>query len=127
MIFQLIKKKSYEATRYTSPQYDEIGLLIPDSQTSTPLPIFAHIHPANWNEVRQLTQGDLTKAWCKIYTYTTLRTELEGSGGYLADRVEWEGYTYEVRRVKVWEISPTQTVCVAWGARVSLAPDEDID
>lgn len=101
---QLIPKKTYTVTRAATKlanPYDANGVLLPT--TPTTLTIQAHIQPLTPNQIIQMPEGDRTQSWCKGYTDTLLRTAKEGTPKYSADTFVWNGATYEVRKVDVWD------------------------
>lgn len=64
------------------------------------LQITANVQPLKFIELQQFSEPDRTKEWIKIFSVEEIRTMREGSDGWLADIVLWNGDEYEVMRVK---------------------------
>ena len=102
---QLVPKRSYTITRYPTDlpnPYDENGKYI--EPTPTTINIQATVQPMTPNQVLQMPEGDRTQSWCKGYTDVLVRTKREGVDGYKADTFVWNGDTYEIRKVDVWDV-----------------------
>ena len=55
------------------------------------LQITANVQPLKFIELQQFSEPDRTKEWIKIFSVEEIRTMREGSDGWLADIVLWNG------------------------------------
>lgn len=63
--------------------------------------IEAVVQPVTGRELQSLPEGMRTEQVVSIHTTSSLRTANE-AGGLLPDHIDWQGATYQVRRVEDW-------------------------
>ncbi len=68
--------------------------------------IQANVQPFNFKDLQLLPESDRTKEWIKLYMATPglIRTAREGSDGYQADEVVYDGQRYKVMRVRSYRM-----------------------
>lgn len=66
----------------------------------------ANVQPFNYRDLMVLPESDRTKEWIKVYVATSeiLRTARQGSDGYDADEVEWNGDRFKVMRLQSYKM-----------------------
>lgn len=76
------------------------GRPIPAVETS--FIVEANVQPFNYRDLMVLPESDRTKEWIKVYVATSeiLRTARQGSDGYDADEVLWNGERFKVMRLQ---------------------------
>lgn len=62
----------------------------------------ANVQPFNFNELLKLPESDRNREWIKIYIAhpSEIRNARQGSDGWAADEVEWQGDRFTVMRVR---------------------------
>lgn len=80
------------------------GRPVPAVETS--FVVEANVQPAVSKDLQVLPESDRNKDWIKVYVAVsgTLRTARQGSDGYDADEIEWEGDRYKVMRLQSWRM-----------------------
>lgn len=65
-----------------------------------------NIQPLKYSELMLMPESDRTKEWYKIFLQLDqdIRGAREGSDGWEADFIEWEGDTYKVMRHKLYKM-----------------------
>jgi|SRR5690625_820630 len=68
--------------------------------------IRANIQPLKFTELMTLPESDRTKEWIKGFCDPSqdIRGAREGSDGWEADRVVWEGDKYKVVKIQRWKM-----------------------
>lgn len=76
------------------------GRPVPAVETS--FVVEANVQPFNYRDLMVLPESDRTKEWIKVYVATSeiLRTARQGSDGYDADEVLWNGERFKVMRLQ---------------------------
>jgi len=76
------------------------GRPVPAVETS--FVVQANVQPFNYRDLMVLPESDRTKEWIKVYVATSeiLRTARQGSDGYDADEVLWNGERFKVMRLQ---------------------------
>lgn len=76
------------------------GRPVPGVETS--FVVEANVQPFNYRDLMVLPESDRTKEWIKVYVATSeiLRTARQGSDGYNADEVLWNGERFKVMRLQ---------------------------
>lgn len=76
------------------------GRPVPAVETS--FVVEANVQPFNYRDLMVLPESDRTKEWIKVYVATSeiLRTSRQGSDGYDADEVLWNGERFKVMRLQ---------------------------
>jgi len=74
----------------------------PISAVETSFVVEANVQPFNYRDLMVLPESDRTKEWIKVYVATSeiLRTARQGSDGYDADEVLWNGERFKVMRLQ---------------------------
>lgn len=80
------------------------GRPVPAVETS--FIVEGNVQPAVSKDLQIIPEADRTKEWIKIYVAVSgiLRTARQGSDGYEADEIEWEGDRYKVMRLQSWRM-----------------------
>lgn len=66
--------------------------------------IMVNIQPAAYNETLILTEADRTRYTLKVFSTCLLRPRKEGTGGWDADTFTYEDDTYEIMKLKHWNM-----------------------
>lgn len=76
------------------------GRPVPALETS--FVVEANVQPFNYRDLMVLPESDRNKEWIKVYVATSeiLRTARQGSDGYDADEVLWNGERFKVMRLQ---------------------------
>lgn len=96
------------------------GRPVPAVETS--FIVEANVQPFNYRDLMVLPESDRTKEWIKVYVATSeiLRTARQGSDGYDADEVLWNGERFKVMRLQSYKmgvLDHVKAVC----ARVEIS------
>lgn len=80
------------------------GRPIPAVETS--FIVEANVQPFNYRDLMVLPESDRTKEWIKVYVATSdvFRTDRQGSDGYSADEIIWQGDRFKVMRIQPWRM-----------------------
>lgn len=71
----------------------------------------ANVQPMQFREIMMMPESERTKEWIKIYSVAELRTSVEGPGGYEADFVDWDGFSYRVMKSKKYAMGVLDHYC----------------
>jgi hypothetical protein len=82
----------------------------------TLITIEANVQPVQFREIMMMPESERTKEWIKIYSVSEIRTAVEGPGGWEADFVDWDGYSYRVMKSKKYVMGILDHYC-AYAAR----------
>lgn len=95
----------------------------------TPFTIKAKVQPLTFTEVMILSEAERNKSWVKVYiqadpslTTPVLRSAQQGTGGWDADELTWQGFTYEVMKDMNYDKSILQFTNVL-AARKEVTPN----
>lgn len=78
--------------------YDK-GRYVPGATTE--LEIVASVQPAGGRDLQRLPEGQRTRETIAVWSPNEIRTANDAAGA-AADRIEWQGRTYEVQLVEPW-------------------------
>lgn len=74
-----------------------------DAATSN-VTIQANIQPVKDEELMLFPESERSKEWCKIYSVSEIKATKEGTGGWDADRFQWNGDWYRVMKVRRYQM-----------------------
>lgn len=77
-----------------------------------------NIQPMQYHQTLLLPESERTKQWFVLYCAEDLKASQEGDDGWEADRFEWEGHTYEIMKVRRWQMG----VLDHWEAQAARVP-----
>lgn len=80
-----------------------------------------NIQPIRYHQTLLLPESERSKQWFVLYSADELRASQEGQNGWDADRFEWEGHTYEIMKVRRWQMGVLDH-WEAMAARVPVTP-----
>lgn len=87
-----------------------------DDSTPDSVTITANVQPVSPKEILMLPESDRTRDAVKVFSKSEIRTAKEGS--HVADQFVFDGTTYEVRKVKKWQMGVLDHY---WAIAVSVA------
>ena len=72
--------------------------------TTSDVTIQANIQPVKDEELMLFPESERSKEWCKIYSVSEIKATKEGTGGWDADRFQWNGDWYRVMKVRRYQM-----------------------
>lgn len=101
--FTLTKKLPITVYRKGKPTV-VLGRPVPAVETS--FVVEANVQPFNYRDLMVLPESDRTKEWIKVYVATSdvFRTDRQGSDGYSADEIVWQGDRFKVMRIQSYRM-----------------------
>jgi hypothetical protein len=90
----------YTITRYNPGSYDSNGRW--NADTTTAVPIQAHIQPLTGKEKDEVPEGRREKDMIRIYSDTVLKGVEVDSTKTQPDRITYDNRTFEVFNARVW-------------------------
>lgn len=78
----------------------------PTAALETSFIVEANVQPFNYRDLMVLPESDRTKEWIKVYVATSdvFRTARQGSDGYEADEILWQGDRFKVMRIQPYRM-----------------------
>lgn len=100
--FKLIKHVPVQCYRKTPGSYVDGDYI---EGFEVPFSINANVQPLKYKELLLMKESDRAREWITIYTPDLVKGEEPGDEGYRGDIVEWEGFRYQIVKVKHYSLT----------------------
>ena len=73
-----------------------------EEATEQEVKIQANVQPIKFTDLQMFPESDRTREWIVLYSVSDIRTANEGTSGWEADEVSWNGNRYKVMKANKW-------------------------